>query len=212
MHFLVPGGGLSTDGERWLRARNHFFVHVKPLARLFRGKMRDGLRKAGLLSQVCAESWHQDWVVDCRPIGKGETALKYLAPYVFRVALSNRRILKTEKGQVTFRYRDGETKRQRRCMLAAEAFIHRFLQHVLPKGFVKVRYYGLLVPRYRKRLTQANPLYASRLSGYFLSVTGGNCMGLHLTSLLSRPTLNTMRVLGWLSRAARNHGNKTEIP
>ena len=94
----------------------------------------------------------------------------------------------------------------------AQAFIHRFLQHVLPKGFVKVRYYGLLVPRYRKRLTQANPLYASRLSGYFLSVTGGNCMGLHLTSLLSRPTLNTMRVLGWLSRAARNHGNKTEIP
>ena len=162
VHFLVAGGGLSTDGERWLRTKNHFFVHVKPLSRLFRGKMRNGLGKEGLLLQISDATWRQDWVVDCRPVGKGETALKYLAPYVFRVALSNKRILKRENDQVTFRYQDGETKRQRTCTLPVEAFIHRFLQHVMPKGFVKVRYYGLLAPGNRKRLAQAKQLLGKR--------------------------------------------------
>ena len=92
------------------------------------------MRKQGLLPQVSDKTWRQEWVVDCRPVGKGETALKYLAPYVFSVALSNKRILKAQDGQVTFRYQDGETKQQRRCTLSAEAFIQRFLQHVLPKG------------------------------------------------------------------------------
>lgn len=158
VHFLVPGGALSPDGLRWLRAKNHFFVHVKPLAKLFRGKMRNGLRKAGLLPQTPDSVWRQAWVVDCRPVGKGESALKYLAPYVFRVALSNKRILKVVNDQVTFSYQDGQTQRQRTCTLSAEAFIHRFLQHVLPRGFVKVRYYGLLAPSSRSRLTQAKRL------------------------------------------------------
>jgi hypothetical protein len=158
VHFLVPGGALSADGQRWLRAKNHFFVHVKPLAKLFRGKMRDGLRKEGLLQQIPDSVWRQPWVVDCRSVGKGDTALKYLAPYVFRVALSNKRILKLENDQVTFAYQDGETKQQRTCTLSAEAFIQRFLQHVLPKGFVKVRYYGLLAPSSRSRLAQAKRL------------------------------------------------------
>jgi hypothetical protein len=158
VHFLVPGGALSADGQRWLRAKNHFFVHVKPLANLFRGKMRHALHKEGLLSQIPDITWRQAWVVDCRSVGKGESALKYLAPYVFRVALSNKRILKVENGQVTFRYQDGETKQQRTCTLSAQAFIHRFLQHVLPRGFVKVRYYGLLAPSNRSRLAQAKRL------------------------------------------------------
>lgn len=158
VHFLVAGAGLSLDGRHWVRTKNHFFVHVKPLAKLFRGKMRDGLRQEGLLAQTPAPVWRQPWVVDCRPVGKGESALKYLAPYVFRVALSNKRILKLENGQVTFRYQDGETKQQRTCTLSAQAFIQRFLQHVLPKGFVKVRYFGLLAPGNRSRLIQAQCL------------------------------------------------------
>lgn len=158
VHFLVPGGGLSADGQRWLRAKNHFFVHVKPLARLFRGKMCDRLRKQGLLAQVPGKAWQQEWVVDCRPVGKGESALKYLAPYVFRVALSNKRILKMENDKITFRYQDGATKQRRTCTLSAEAFIQRFLQHVLPKGFVKVRYYGLLAPGNRQRFNLAKHL------------------------------------------------------
>jgi hypothetical protein len=158
VHFLVPGGALSADGRRWLRTKNHFFVHTKPLARLFRGKMRHALRKEGLLSQTPDITWRQEWVVDCRSVGRGESALKYLAPYVFRVALSNKRILNVAHGQVTFSYQDGQTKRQRTCTLSAEAFIHRFLQHVLPRGFVKVRYYGLLAPSSRSRLAQAKRL------------------------------------------------------
>jgi hypothetical protein len=143
VHFLVPGGGLAPDGETWRRTKNHFFVHVKPLARLFRAKFRDALRKTELFAQVSPATWRQGWVVDCRPVGTGEAALKYLAPYVFRVALSNRRIRKLENDQITFTYRDSESGKTKLCTLSVEAFLQRFLQHVLPKGFVKVRYYGL---------------------------------------------------------------------
>ena len=89
----------------------------------------------------------------CKPVGNGRTALKYLAPYVFRVAISNRRLDKLENDQVTFRYRATDTGEPKLCTLSAEAFIHRFLQHVLPKGFVKVRYFGFFAPGCRQRLT-----------------------------------------------------------
>ena len=78
---------------RWLPAKGRFLVHVKPLAKLFRGKVRAGLRQLKLETAVPRETWSKAWVVDCRPVGSGEAALKYLAPYVFRVALSNNRIV-----------------------------------------------------------------------------------------------------------------------
>ena len=158
IHYLVPGGGLAADGQRWLASDRKFLVRVEPLGRLFRGKMRAGLRKAGLLDQVPPAAWRQDWVVDCRSVGRGQTALKYLAPYIFRVALSNKRIVKVEDGKVTFTYREGDTGRRRISTVTAEEFIRRFLQHVLPKGFVKVRYYGLLAPGNRHRLRQVQAL------------------------------------------------------
>jgi hypothetical protein len=158
VHFLVPGGGLAADGETWLRTKHHFFVHVKPLARLFRAKFHQALRKLTLFAQVSSATWSQDWVVDCRPVGNGESALKYLAPYVFRIALSNRRIRKLENDQVTFSYQDGDSGQTKQCTLSAEAFLRRFLQHVLPKGFVKVRYYGLLAPGHRPLLAHARTL------------------------------------------------------
>lgn len=158
VHYLVPGGGLSTDGPSWCRARNAFFVHVNPLSRLFRAKFRAALQQAKLLDQVPASVWRQAWVVHCQPVGSGQAALKYLAPYVFRVALSNRRILKLQEGQVTFRYRDRATRRWKTRTLPAEEFIRRFLQHVLPKGFQKVRYYGFFSPGQRHRLAQVRAL------------------------------------------------------
>jgi hypothetical protein len=85
-------------------------------------------------------------------VGKGVGALRYLAPYIFRVAINNRRILKVAHGHVTFRYRESDTGRWRTCTLTAEEFLRRFLQHVLPKGFVKVRYYGLFSPSLRYQL------------------------------------------------------------
>jgi hypothetical protein len=152
VHYLVPGGGLSADGLAWRRARNAFLVHVKPLSRLYRAKFRAALQQANLLDQVPPSVWRQEWVVHCQPVGTGEAALKYLAPYVFRVALSNRRLLKLQDGQVTFRYRDRATRRWKTRTLPAEEFIRRFLQHVLPKGFQKVRYYGFFSPGQRHRL------------------------------------------------------------
>jgi hypothetical protein len=159
IHYLVPAVGLAPDG-RWIQTKTNFLVHVKPLASLVRAKFRAALCQTPLRAAVATETWCQAWVVDCRPVGSGRTALQYLAPYIFRVALSNNRIVTVAHDQVTFRYRDGETGQPRTCTLAAAEFIRRFLQHVLPKGFVKVRYYGLFSPGKRHLLSQLRHLLA----------------------------------------------------
>ena len=150
---MVPAGGLAADGQTWLPSRHNILVHVKPLSQLFRAKFRDALKKANVLDLVPAETWTQFWVVHSKPVGMGAKALKYLAPYIFRVAISNNRILKVADDQVTFRYKNTATGKTKACSLAAEEFIRRFLQHVLPKGFVKVRYYGFFSPGQRHRLS-----------------------------------------------------------
>lgn len=155
IHFLVPALALAPDRKRWLVGRRDFLVHVKPLGQLFRAKFRAGLAKTPWMREVNARAWKQSWVVDCRPVGSGATALKYLAPYIFRIALSNNRIERVANDEVTFRYTDGKTGQKKRTTLPVEAFISRFLAHVLPKGFVKVRSYGLLHPSKRQLLTQA---------------------------------------------------------
>jgi hypothetical protein len=142
VHYLVPAGGLASDGKTWLAARQKFLLPVKALSRIFQAKMRQALAKVDVEGLISADVWQQNWVVHCKAVGCGELALKYLAPYIFRVAISNRRILKLEDEHVTFRYRATDTGQERLCTLAAEEFIRRFLQHILPKGFVKVRYYG----------------------------------------------------------------------
>jgi len=152
VHYLVPAGGLSADGQ-WLPAKHpRFLVPVKALGKIFRAKFRDALKKTPLYPQVPPQVWKQDWVVDCEPVGSGQAALKYLAPYVFRVALSNNRILKLQDGQVTFRYQDGETKKQKTATMPAQEFIRRFLQHVLPHRFQKVRSYGFFRSQQRQQL------------------------------------------------------------
>ncbi len=161
VHFVVPGGGLHADGQQWLAARHNFLVRVEPLGLLFRNKFRDGLKQTTLFAQVPSAVWQQNWVVDCRPVGDGVSALKYLAPYVFRIALSNNRIVKVENDHVTFRDKDDDKQRWRTATVPAEEFIRRFLQHVLPKGFVKVRYFGLLATGNRTRLRQAHALLAT---------------------------------------------------
>jgi hypothetical protein len=152
IHYLIPAGGLAANAQTWLPARQDFLLPVKALSKIFRGKFRQALQKTALFTQIPSKVWQQDWVVHCKPVGNGRTALKYLAPYVFRVAISNRRLVKLENNQVTFRYRATDTGQLKLCTLSAEEFIHRFLQHVLPKGFVKVRYFGFFAPGYRKHL------------------------------------------------------------
>ncbi len=145
VHLLAPAGGISPDGESWRPCRNDdFLVHVIPLSNLFRGKFRAGLMKLGLDSQVPTDVWHKPWVVNSRPVGNGSQALAYLSHYLLRVAISNKRILSMANGQVTFQYKESKTGERKTCTLPAEAFIGRFLQHVLPKGFVKIRYFGYL--------------------------------------------------------------------
>lgn len=175
VHFLVPGGGLDFVQERWLHARNHFFVHVKPLARLFRAKFRDGLKKAGLLAQVSTAAWQKEWVVHCRPVGHGAKAVTYLADYLFRVGISNSRLVKLAQEQVTFWYKDNKTKRRRTVILPVFTFIRRFLQHVLPRGFVKVRYFGLFAAGNRPRLTLARELLAADTRRLPLMATAATC-------------------------------------
>jgi hypothetical protein len=152
VHYLVPAGGLAAEGPTWLPARRKFLLPVKALSRLFRGHFQRALRKTPYYADLPASVWSHAWVVHCKPVGSGQTALKYLAPYIFRVALSNRRLVKLENDQVTFRYTDAASGQTKFCTLPAEQFLHRFLQHVLPKGFVKVRYYGFFAPGARPQL------------------------------------------------------------
>jgi hypothetical protein len=158
IHYLVPGGGLAPDQHTWRPTPSNFFLPVKALSPIFRAKFRDALRETECFPSVPASVWDQDWVVHCQPVGDGLKAFKYLAPYIFRVALSNSRLVSCENNQVTFRYRDSNTGQPKLLALEPLEFIHRFLQHVLPTGFVKVRYYGLLSPSCRPSLALVRQL------------------------------------------------------
>ena len=152
IHYLVPAGALTNEEREWIPARHNFLLPVRALSRVFRGKLQQALRNTDCYASIPAHLWQQEWVVHCEPVGSGLNALKYLAPYIFRVALSNNRLLQLEADRVTFRYRDTETGAEKQCTLGAQEFLHRFLQHVLPKNFVKVRYYGFFAATQRARL------------------------------------------------------------
>jgi hypothetical protein len=178
VHGVVTGGGLSCnadgvvdDAPRWVSCRPGFLLPVRVLSRVFRGKFLDGLRTAfaqgklrfpGRLATLetppAFASWlaplgGKEWVVYSKPpFGGPQQVLKYLARYTHRVALSNSRLLALEDGRVTFGYQDYADGRQHKTMtLPAEEFLRRFVQHVSPQGFVKVRHYGLLANRCRQR-------------------------------------------------------------
>lgn len=153
IHYLVPGGGLSSDNRHWVYPKNRdFLVAQKPLGKLFRGKFTDLLKQHALGGDVPAQAWQKDWIVDCTPVGDGRRSLKYLGPYVHRVALSNRRITDLSNDQVTFEYKPSGTHRSKNRTLSALVFIALFLKHILPKGFMKIRYYGFLASPSRTTL------------------------------------------------------------
>jgi len=144
IHYIATGGAFSSAQNTWHPSRIDFYLPVRALSKIFRGKFRDEMEKAGLLDHVPDEVWQTDWVVNSQAVGSSEATLKYLAPYVFRVAISNNRIISVEDRIVTFRYRKSGSHRWRTLALEAMEFIRRFLQHVLPTGFMKVRYYGFM--------------------------------------------------------------------
>ena len=160
VHCLVPAGGVSDDQE-WLPARKKYLVPVKALSRIFRGMFRDMVAKELPALMIPEGAWKQEWVVYCKPAIQGaDKVLAYLGRYVHRIAIANSRILSIEDGKVTFRYQKCGDSQWKMMTLPANEFIRRFLQHVLPKGTHKVRYYGLWSPSNRSRLHQVQILLA----------------------------------------------------
>jgi len=146
VHMLITGGGITADGEHWEPARGEFLVPVGVLSRKIAAKFRDALekQKPDLFAGIPAAVWDREWVSFLKHYGHGNDALlNYLSRYVFRIAISNARIIGMDDTHVTFRYKDRDADVWRTMRLPGVEFLRRFLQHVLPRGFHKVRYYGL---------------------------------------------------------------------
>jgi len=179
LHCIVTAGGLSLDGRQWIPCKGEFLIHVKVLSRLFRGKLlaylKEAYEKARLafpgkiaslkekkvFNALLNDLYEKEWVVYCKPpFQSPQTVMDYLARYTHRVAISNDRLVKLKDGKITFRYRDRNHNDQIRLMtLDASEFIRRFLLHILPDGFVKIRHYGILSTRNRKtKLVQCKAL------------------------------------------------------
>ena len=172
IHCVIPAGGLSPDHQRWVHPRYRFFLPVKVLADVFRGKFTDGLKSAfyagelrfpGRMKMLAnRKAFHaflrplfrKDWVVYAKPpFGGPEHVVQYLARYTHRVAISNHRIVNFADGKVTFRWKDYAHKNKQRLMtVTAEEFLRRFLLHSLPRGFVRIRFCGFLANRRRGNL------------------------------------------------------------
>lgn len=150
VHYVVPGGGLNADATEWLPSRPNYFVPDAALAKVFRAKLRDEFRSLGLFDDVEASAWTRDWIVDCKAVGDGKSTLKYLAAYVFRVGVTEHRITACswhddmDEAIVTLQVKRSGTSKYRPMRLTATEFLRRYLQHVLPTGFQKVRHYGFL--------------------------------------------------------------------
>jgi hypothetical protein len=159
VHLIVTAGGLSADRTQWIRPKNPaFLVPVRALSVIVRAKMAAALHRAGLLDQIPPGAWTTPWVVHAQPAGPGDRVLDYLARYLFRVAISNSRLEHIDDQHVTFRYRDNRTQAIRHATLSGVEFLHRFLQHVLPRRFTKVRYFGLWSRVRRRDLDHARAL------------------------------------------------------
>jgi hypothetical protein len=155
VHCLVPAGGVSADRTAWRPARTSHLVPVHALAKLLRGRFQALVRQERPDLTIPGSVWTKGWVVYCQPAMQGtELVLNYLGRYVHRIALTNGRILSTEDGQVRFRSQDAQDQRWKMMTIPAHEFIRRFLQHVLPQGFHKVRYDGLWSPVHRPPLHQ----------------------------------------------------------
>jgi len=153
VHLLVPAGGLSLDGTRWIPSSKMYLVPVQALSILFRVRFIALARKALPQVHFPESLWQKPWVVHCKPAIQGaHKVLQYLARYVHRIAITNRRLLSVDERSVTFRYKDSRDERWKTMTLDALEFLRRFLQHVPPPGSHKVRYYGLLSPANRHLL------------------------------------------------------------
>jgi len=165
VHILVTAGGLAPGGQTWVSPKHaKFLVPDRALSIIFRAKFCAGLKRAGLLSNAPILVWKKNWVVHSQHAGRGDKVLDYLGRYIFRIAMSNSRLESIDNGMVRFRYRDNRSQEIRRVTLPGIEFIARFLQHVLPRGAVKVRHYGIFSPSSKSVLARARQLLSQHSS------------------------------------------------
>lgn len=161
VHCLIPVGGIRADTHQWIPARKDYLVPVEALSKIFGAIFVQMVRKHLPQVRLPQSLWQKNWVVYCKPTIQGpDKVLRYLARYVHRVALPNSRIISIENGNVTFRYTPVKGSGPRTMTLGAEEFIRRFLQHVLPQGVHKVRYYGLWAPANREDFDRVRNILA----------------------------------------------------
>jgi predicted nucleic acid-binding Zn ribbon protein len=209
VHCVIPAGGLSLDHLRWIHPRYHFLLPRHVLSRVFRGKFVDGLEKShsqltlsGALQPLRQPQafasflrtlFQQNWVVYLKPpFGGPQHVLRYLAGYTHRVAISNHRLVAFEHDNVTFRYKDYAHGNKKRLMtLSSQEFLRRFLLHVLPRGFVRIRFYGFLAHRRRANflplcqqllLHRPEPVPSSAAESTAVPITAFHCP--HCTTLM----------------------------
>ena len=152
VHFVVPGGGLNADGTKWMTTPENFLFPEAAAAKIYRQKFREAIREAGLEKNIDPSVWLKDWIVDVEPVQDGRAVLKYLAPYVFRVAISDNRIRECEDSTVSYDYTPSGTRKAIPRTVEGWKFVRGFLQHVLPSGFRKVRHYGWMASNSRTTL------------------------------------------------------------
>ena len=162
IHYIVPGGALRPDRRKWLPARAGWFLPGDALAAAMRRGMDEALRAAApeLHAQIPDRCWREGWWVHTQPAGSGENVVRYLARYVARTAISDERILAAGDDAVRFAYTETKTQARRECTLSAAEFIRRYLQHVLPPGQHRVRYFGWLHPAAKARRMLVETLLA----------------------------------------------------
>jgi hypothetical protein len=154
IHYIVPGGGLRADHRKWRRTRRpDWLLPAPPVAAAFRAGLEEALRDAlpAWHARIPESCWRKPWVVDIQPVGSGETAIKYLARYVQRTAIADERIVAMDDEHVRFRYNDSASGETKTCALESREFLRRYLQHVLPPGIHRVRYFGWEHPSAKRR-------------------------------------------------------------
>ena len=214
IHCIVPGGGLSASAIEFVRSRKKFFIPVKVLSRKFRGKFlhhlkclvkEDSLKIPGDIDieRLIKELYDKDWVTFCKPPFKSpEHVINYLGRYTHKIAISNSRIVSCNNGEVTFKWRDYKNKSQQKLMsLPATEFMRRFLLHVLPDRFVKIRYYGIVgtsiaFPNYL--IIENSP--ESRCLNEFRRILLLRYLGIDILGIVKRSYENVNRLLGSTSR------------
>lgn len=231
IHCVVPGGGLSLDGKQWRSCRENYFLPVKVLSRLFRRMMLERVERAfeqdslsfhgklsylgkkGAFFELTSRLRRKEWVVYAKvPFGSPEQVLRYLGRYTHRVAISNSRLIKVEDGMVSFRWKDyRRAERQRVMTLEAGEFIRRFLLHVLPRGFQRIRHYGMLSNRGgAEKLERARRLLTSREKAELKPVAGGeeSCEEVENKSLRVCPACGSPR---WRQREVLEPAGRDEM-